>query len=500
MENLRKLNKYSLPLILCISFFLRFVNYGNRWGLAIDQSRDVTVSTFALTHHLIPIIGPFSSAGKFVYGPELYWLISLFVSVYPKEVLTPWIIQSLLFVFITFVMYLIGKEVFNKNFGLLLSFLTAISTSQLAQSTNLTSPSLAGIFSVFCLYFFVRFIKYSKKIDAFFLGFLVATTINIHFQAIGLLSFLLLAWLFGKKEFKQTFLMFLGFLLPFAPLMIFELKTNFFETRNVLDYYLYGQQKIYIPNRWLTYLGVFWPKSWAEIIGGNIIFGYLITGLAAIFFLYGILKRKISRETISIIIVFLVILTMLRYYKGIIFGGYLVFIHPLVLFITSWVLYEIYKIRKVIALGLLLAIVFVTFLADYNLIVNATNKTAIVASTWQKQLIKKFPNQKFAVYNYKYFDPYLGYSLVMYLNAQGKIDDKGRKIGVANFEGGIGNHPKMRSDLPVLTKTENSGSYEIYDLDSSSSATLIKDEWLFINPSEIYKSTVEWYFDKETLK
>lgn len=163
MENLRKLNKYSLPLILCISFFLRFVNYGNRWGLAIDQSRDVTVSTFALTHHLIPIIGPFSSAGKFVYGPELYWLISLFVSVYPKEVLTPWIIQSLLFVFITFVMYLIGKEVFNKNFGLLLSFLTAISTSQLAQSTNLTSPSLAGIFSVFCLYFFVRFIKYSKK-------------------------------------------------------------------------------------------------------------------------------------------------------------------------------------------------------------------------------------------------------------------------------------------------------------------------------------------------
>ena len=155
---MKKLNKSKkiLYAILIFGFILRFYNYQNRWGLAYDQARDVLVSLFALNNNLIPATGPFSSAGQFVYGPQWFWIISF---IYPHAIVTPWIIQTLLYVFTIYVMFLIGKEIIGEKFGLLTAFFTAISISQTLQSTNLTSPSMVGIFSIFTTYFFIKYIE-----------------------------------------------------------------------------------------------------------------------------------------------------------------------------------------------------------------------------------------------------------------------------------------------------------------------------------------------------
>lgn len=478
----------SVLIIVAVSALLRFINYSNRWGLAADQARDVLVSTYALNNHLIPIIGPFSSAGQFVYGPQWFWIILSMVSVFPPAIMVPWILQTLLYIFVVFVMYLVGKEIINKNFGLLLAFLTAISTAQIGQSTNLTSPSMAGIFSVFCVYFFIRYVKYSKSFDAFFLAFLIGNTINIHFQAIGLLALVPVSFLLSKRNIKQLFVLALGLFLPFIPLLIFDLKTNFFESKNMLDYYFYGQNKVFVPNRWLTYAGIFWPKTWAEIIGGQVIFGYLIIFFASLFSLSEMVKRKMSKEFLGLIISFMAIFVMLRYYKGVIFGSYIAFLDSFILIFTSWVLYKIYKLNKAVFAIVLALLILTTSIVNVKQIVNATNQTSKEAIAWKNILENKFPDEKFAIYDFKYQYPGRGLSLVLYLNADGKIADNGRKIGLAL------DNSDLNSRFNVIISNKN--GFEAYDINSSSSAKLLKEKWIFINPSEIYQSTEYWYWDK----
>jgi hypothetical protein len=482
----------SLWLVLLLAIILRFFNYFNRWGLAYDQARDVIVSAYALSHHLIPLIGPFSSAGQFVYGPQWYWILMAMVLISGFTVMGPWIIQTLLFVLVVLLMYLIGKEISDKKLGLILAFLTAISTSQIGLSTNLISPAMAGIFSIISVYFFVRFIKYSKNLDAFLLAFFVGNTINIHFQAIGLLSLIPIAFLFNsKRKIKQLLILALGLFVPFIPLLIFDFKTNFFESRNFIDYYLYGQNRIYVPNRWLTYLGVFWPKTWASIIGGYDFVGYLLVISLALITAWQLITKKINKTIIVLMLPFFLIVLMLRFYKGIIFGGYTAFINPFVLILTAFLIYELFKIKKLLGIGLILLVAVFSLALDYQNIKVATNNTAASTIYVKNILIHKFPNQKFAVYDYKFAHSTASYALVLYLNKENKLSDTGKKIGFADFP----KISKMRQDLPLVI--EKYAQFQIYDLTSSSSATLVGDKWIFVNPSEVYKTSEQWYINNK---
>src|SRR3989344_654878 len=102
---------FAVVAVLALSAFLRFYDFSNRFGLAYDQARDVIVAREALRTFTIPMIGPFTSAGPFVYGPQWYWLLMLFVAVFPGALITPWIVQDILYVLSVFVMVLIGKEI-----------------------------------------------------------------------------------------------------------------------------------------------------------------------------------------------------------------------------------------------------------------------------------------------------------------------------------------------------------------------------------------------------
>jgi len=485
---IKKRFEIALGLTFLLALVLRFANYANRWGLASDQARDVIVSTYALSNHLIPIIGPFSSAGPFVYGPQWYWIISLFISLYPGAVITPWLIQSLLYVFTVYVMYLVGKEIINKNFGLLLSFLTAVSIQEVTQSTNLVQPTFIGILSVIIVYFFIRYIKYFKIIDACGFGFMLGLIVNIHFQTVGLLMLLPISIFLSRKSKKHLFYLIIAFFIPFIPLLIFDLRTNFFESKNIIDYYLYGQNKIYFSNRWLAYVGVFWPKVWSNVIGGQVFWGYFIILILSVFSVIEILKRKIIKEILILIIAFIFPFVLLRYYKGQIVDTYITFLHPFILIFTAWVFYKIFNFNKAVFTALFVLMIFTTMQVNLNEITIATNNTSREAIQWKNELERKFPNDKFAIYDYEYQHSHKGLPLVMYLNADGKISDNGMKIGIAS------NNKKLNFLYhSVITNKDN---LKAYNINSSSSADLLGAKWVFINPSAVYKSIEYWYWNK----
>lgn len=477
-----------IALIIVLATLLRFYNFENRWGLAYDQARDVLVAQEALKRLELPLIGPFSSAGQFVYGPQWFWVLMVMISLYPYSLITPWVVQVLLFIAITYVMIHLGKEIEGQLFALLVGCLIAVSPGQIAQSTNLTSPSMVGIFSILSLYLFILYFNKPSGMYAFLLGFLISTSINIHFQAIGLLAFVPVSLLFTKWKAKNIVFMGIGLLVPFIPLIIFDLKTNFYESRGIIDYYLYGQHRIYVPNRWLTYAGVFWPNAWSRIIGGNAMVGYIILFLFSILLVYKTYKRRLSKLFLALLINFFLIFVMLRYYKGERYDSYIVFLHPFVFLFTAWVLLHVAKINRFLGILLFCVVIGMSLESDFREITTATNESARRSYYWKNFLVSTYPDKKFAFYDYRHQGTAYSFPLVLFLEADGKLADNGYRIGFGT---------PAEKDQPHLPQIKgNKLGFDIRDLNNSSPAQLMKDEWAFINPSEVYQSTEEWYRKK----
>lgn len=475
-------------LILILAIFLRFYNYENRWGLAYDQARDALVAREALRQHKIPVLGPFSQAGSFVMGPIWYWLVALATSVYPNSILTPWVILTISYVLVVYIMILIGKELDGKSLALILGIFTAISTAQIAQSTDLTNPSGIAILSASALYFAIKYVKTGRKLFIFLSPFFISLAINVHLQAIGLLFLIPPMVAAQRPNLKKISFLLIGIVIPFIPLIVFDIAHNFYDTRSMIDYFLYGQYRIYIPNRWLTYLGIFWPNTWAKIIGGWVVLGYLTIGFLTITTLYALFSKKITKPFLTLIISFLLILIMFRYFRGEKFDGYFVFLHPFVITLTGWMVLTLYKRKAILGLLLIFLIIGGSIQKDIQEIKKSENYTAYVVKVWINKILEKYPHEKFAVYDLEYARRDKSLPLALFLDRDKRIDDRGLKIGLTIATSGSQfKHPVILGDR---------GGYQILDLNSSTSAELSTEGWVFINPSQIYHSTQEWYVGK----
>lgn len=476
-------------IITLLAFSFRFYNYQNRWGLAYDQARDVLVTREAIRSHQLPLVGPFASAGAFVYGPYWHWTLLLPVSLFPGQIMAPWVFLTLLTVFVVSGMVLLGREIGDSSLGIIVGLLAALSTAQILQSSDLTQPTLVGVWSFLTLFTFVMHIKRGSYKSGFLLGLLVAIAISTHFQALGLLVLLPVGFLFGKRQLVTLFSMTIGLIVGFLPLIIFDFRSEFFESRGMLDYYYYGQYKIYIPNRWLTYAGEYWPKSWAHIIGGEIIFGYLIIFLLGLTASILFMKRAISKIMIAIIISFLCMFTVLRYYRGERYDGYIVFLHPFVLLLTGWVIWQIAKFNKIAGLFLLCILLIGSLRISIPKIVSASNYASIQSAAWRDVLVKRYPGKTFAVYDFQYKSAGMTLPVVLYLDYANRINDNGYRIGFGE--------PPKELNLYYTRIIDKEARLDAWDLQKVNHNTLEETKWALINTSKVYDGMQKWYIAKE---
>jgi 4-amino-4-deoxy-L-arabinose transferase-like glycosyltransferase len=490
---MRIIKKYwyeiAVCLIVLVALVLRFYNYDTRWVLAHDQARDALVAREALNQHKIPVLGPFSQAGTFVMGPIWYWLVAASTAIYPSSIFAPWIVVTMSFVAIVYLMILIGREMDGKLFGLMLGIIAAISSSQVAQSTNLTNPSGVAIFSALAVYCSIRYIKTGKNLFLFLFPFFIAIAANIHLQAIGLLAIVPVTLIVKRPNLKQLIYFILGFVIPFVPLMIFDFNNNFYDYRSMLDYYLYGQYRIYVPNRWLTYLSVYWPSSWGYIVGGTKEVGYLIISLLSLTVLYiGIFKKKISKPMLSIILSFLLILIMLRFFRGERFDGYILFAHPFIVILSGWTILSLMKLNKILG-SILFGIILVgSMYVNVLTIKNSTNHSAIQVNEWVNKLTQEYPDRKFVIYDLKGEHKGLSLPLSLFLDVSGKISDNGMKIGLAV-------DPSGKLEYQSIFKDQE--GYQFFNLNGVGPDKLKEEGWFNANPSAIYGETEEWFIGKE---
>lgn len=480
----------STSLIVLLAFFLRFYDYDNRWGLAYDQAYGAILARYALEARQLPLLGPFSSAGPFQTGGEWYWFVMLGTLINPSSVISPWIVLSLTSVLFVLLIIFLGKKLVDEHFGLIVGLLSAVSTSQIAQSFSLTNQSIISIIALFAVWSSINYIRERNGKYLFFLGFFTSLAATIHLQGAALIFLVVTTIIFtGIPSVGKIGVLLLGLFIPTIPILIFELKSNFLNTKNMLHYYLYDQYKIsfdVLGRRWLTYLGSFWPTAWSHIIGGDKILSWLIFLGIGWVYLFQLLKKKVPAQWNVLLISFLLMVGYLRYLRTPLFDSYLIFLHPFIFLLVGWLIWFLFMKNRLVALLFFLILILGSLYKDIFQIKTSGNYSPVEARKRVEALSSKFPNEKFSVYSYQYNWSDKNLILSLYLANEGKIDDNGRRIGIvaATMEAEFNNFP---------TISGGKLGYKLIDLNSSTSAQLSKGSWVRVNPKDIYERTQEWY-------
>lgn len=480
-------DRVAIGAVLLLAVFLRFYNYSNRWGMAYDQAHDAIIARHALQEHLIPLVGPFSSAGPFQTGGEWYWIIMFGTALYPWQVITPWVFMTVLSVVFVYLMMRIGTKLMDRKGGLLVGLLSAVSTAQLSQSTNMTNQTPEAIIALGALWSSIIYIRKRTAISLFWLGFFVAFAATVHLQGAALAILLPSALLLGGiPSVRHVFAVMAGFSLPFIPLIIFDVQNDFVNSRGFIRYLTDDRYKIpyeVLGRRWLTYAGEFFPRAWAYTIGGSAVAGYLFIFAVGALGTVRAVRKTLSREWILIGASTVSMAIVVRYIRTPLFPSYVTFMHPFILLLSAWALWNLWNRHRLIGIFACSCIVVATLIYDWEPVMRATNHTAELTGQWANELSRQ--DGAFAVYDRGLITRDKSVPLVLFLDGKGKIADDGKKIGVMIAS--------QSSDLihePLIGKFKD---YQVFDLSASSSAELGEAMWFFVNPSELYWTTEDWY-------
>jgi len=471
----------SIIVILTLAISLRFYDYDNRWGLAYDQAHDALIAHYAVENFKIPLLGPFSSAGPFQTGGEWYWIIMLGTIIYPGAVITPWLFMTSLYVGFVGLIIIVANKIAGRKYALIAGLLAAVSTAQIIQGTNLANQSPQALFSLLSILFAVLYVKKNSLRYLFWLGFFIGFAASIHLSGAGLVFIPLSVFIILRKfPIKGVLLLALGGIIPWLPIFWIDSQNNFINTQNMIQYYLHDQYKIpleVLGRRWTTFLGNFIPEEWAYIIGGFPILGYIEIALIGSLFFF---KKLVRKEILIVILSLVFMIILLRYTHTPIFRSYLVFIHPMVLLITSWTVYVLIVKKKVIGVFILLIIFSASMYTNIIEISKQSNRSNIFAKAQLTALDKRYKNDKFAVYSFNNFWNAQNYILALYLEKEGKIDPNGRRISI------IRNADFKR---PIILKDDI--GHALIDVDASSAAILKKQNWKNIDAKGVYLETQE---------
>jgi glycosyltransferase involved in cell wall biosynthesis len=434
--------KIGIFLILFLSFAIRFYNFPNRWGLSGDDGRDALVGLEAIKRREILLIGPFSSAGPFVFGPIYYWLIMFSYLLFPFLMSAPWLITGLIGVATVAIFTYLGYLIGGKRVAILSGILAAFSPQLVVRSLILGPHTYVSTFASLTILCFLLLCFRKKQIYALLMGVSLGIAVNAHYQALNLLIFFPAVFFVKNlgfaKKITAFFLALVGFIIPSFPLLYWDYFQSFANLRNILDYFLIGQYRIYVPNSWTLYFFNYFPNYWSFVVGRYSIVALVLVVLSGLTFAYrAFIKRNISRPLFILGIIFFIFFVVGRFYKGERSEGYLLYLLPFILIFTAWVIDNIYSLRlkgikqsglKYLAVLILILLVMFNSITIYNTIRNESPIKNV--NNGLKNLFQQFPNSKFDLYDYQHL-AYSGSMPVSFVMSwKNMMDKNGIPLGV----------------------------------------------------------------------
>lgn len=375
---------FLIGIVLISSLFWRFVNYSERWTLSQDQARDGIIGLYSISHGVLPLVGPPSSAGAFSFGPFYYWLIALFTLIIPA-VNGPWIGFTLLSASTALIFFYLGYLNGGKSAGFIYGILAAFSSGLIFHSPDMLNPVPVS-FLTSLSFLFVYVLSGKKKIIyAFLTGLVLGIAVNFHYQALGLLILIPLVSMINNYNYSKKLYVFilsiLGLFASFLSLIYFNFTHRNTLLSNFLQFLTNGPEGAGNNSNLINDLFVFWPQFWGETLINTPFSGYLflLLFLTALFLRIGS-KKSFDKPFYAISSAALFQVIFLFIYSGVRLPIYLIVFQPFFVFLTGWSVSVLFKTNKYLGLGILTLIILVSIPGNWQIVNNNKSQVADILS------------------------------------------------------------------------------------------------------------------------
>ncbi|OGK62045.1 hypothetical protein A2334_04200 [Candidatus Roizmanbacteria bacterium RIFOXYB2_FULL_38_10] len=395
-------NKLAVFIILC-AIFLRLWRVGEFAMFLADQGRDAIIIKRIVTLQHLPLIGPPSSIGQVYLGPFFYYLMAPFLLLFAFN--PAGLAYGVSFISIVGLVlgYFIIRKILDKKIALIFLILTSFSSQLLWLARFSWNPNLLPIFSFFTLYFFYKSLKTEKYYYSIAYGAFFALSFQLHHLAaflavpIGIVTAIFLFRENKKtKQLLSVLIAFIAFLCVTSPLILFDLKHDFLNTKNLVSLFTKQDmiaggspaERLIQTNHafWMVILQIKLP-AFASIVASILFVGG---------FLFLFIKGKVHLlaliHMINLVsfIYFFSLLSNPRHphYYGSIYLSFFVVCALLLGFIPK-------KIYSTIALSILLAVYLVFNMKDYYFITGPANNQILHAQRVSSTLLPYIDRKPF---------------------------------------------------------------------------------------------------------
>ncbi|MBI3576773.1 glycosyltransferase family 39 protein [Candidatus Gottesmanbacteria bacterium] len=241
---------FVLAVILIVAAYLRLYHISGYMTFLGDEGRDVLVVKRIIVDHKFTLLGPTASVGGFFLGPIYYYFMAPFLWLWRMDPTGPAVMVALFGIATVFVVYNLGKELFGTFAAIAAAALYATSPLVIAYSRSSWNPNLVPFFATLLFYLLYRTVAHNQWRLLFVIGLVFGIGLQLHY----LFAFLFVAtgiwfFLFGreKKYLPYYALAVAGFIVGYAPFLLFEVRHGFPNTRSVIQFLLVGKETGFTP-------------------------------------------------------------------------------------------------------------------------------------------------------------------------------------------------------------------------------------------------------------
>ncbi len=396
----------ALIVTLIIGVFLRFYKLSGFVTFLGDQGRDAIIIKRILTGEHFPAIGPPTSVGQVYLGPFYYYFIApwlLLSNFNPIGLAVGVAFFSSIYLLIN---YLIVKELFDKKIALISTILLSFSSVLIDFSRFSWNPNLLPLFTLLTVYFVIKSLKTNKWYYFVLSGTFLSFAIQLHYLALFLIPPIVILLMFELiKGFKQSnngamkqlsnyLLSFFSFLIFSSPLIIFDLRHQFLNTKSFIA--LFQSSGTGFLTKFNSLFDSFY---FLNLYSFNINFNKFLVYLLLFFLLLAfvtLIKRVSNLKTF--LLFFLLTMLGMSFYNGPKHPHYFGLIYPLYYVIISCFLVFPKKSlwEKYLTIFFVLGFIFLNF-QKYPYFRNPPNNQIVLAKNVAQNIFDNVKKEKFTV-------------------------------------------------------------------------------------------------------
>jgi len=222
-----------------IFLFLRFFRLAELTNFTSDQGYLLLGAGQLIWEKKISLIGPMVISkiveGRgFFLGPLFYWFLAPLIVITGSDPLKITWVFIFLNLLAGLIVYKIGNDFFNQAIGLLAFSFFTFSPFLIEYSRFIWNPNIMVLVGAGFFYALFSLTKKSTSLLFFLIGILAGIGVEIHYSGF-LLVLAFLVFVFWKKLWtsKGALLFFLGLVVSNVPLLLFELRHNFYNTKTL---------------------------------------------------------------------------------------------------------------------------------------------------------------------------------------------------------------------------------------------------------------------------